>query len=808
MRFALRRLRNSPGYTLACIAIIALGIGANAAIFSVVHAVILKPIPFADPSRLVFVWEKFPGMPDPFGSRMRVARRNYLEWQRQNTIFADMAAFNEKTLTETGADRPRHVSTGFASVNFFPMLGVKAATGRLFTADEERKGSDRVVVLTDAYFERQFHRDRSALGKSITLGGMAYTVVGVLPPKFHLSATYEGMDQKKPEIWLPLSRLWNSVDDDTARQLYVTSRLKPGVSLDQARTEMTGIAERLVKADPKLNTGFTASLFPFEVEDTAPKLHRALYILLAAVGFLLLIACANLANLTLARATLRSREIAVRLAMGATRSRIITQLVSESLLLSITGAMAGLLLASWCIQLIVALKPEDIRRPELIAINLPVFAFAAAASVLTALLFGLAPAIAVSRADLSSALKSGGYWGASAARTRSRQFLIAIEVALSLVLLTGAGLMTRSFHELVVTGIGFETARLTTIDVDLAGPGYPDGASQSRFFRMLIDRARALPGVTAAAVVDNLPLHQVSFANFYIAGRPDPPENSLPMADNASVSPEYFSTIGLRLQAGRFFTETDLAFTEKEKGSAVIIVNQAFARQFLNGEDALGKRLLSGNKKTVWDIIGVVSDYRPLGVEKGTRPQIFWPSLKLSKATLVVRTRGAPRALTTAIQNAVSSIDKALPMNEVETMDDHLNWWQSQRKFNTLLLLIFAGLALVLAMMGIYGVLANLVASRVKEIGIRMAIGASPVEIGKLVLRQSMIPVTIGLAIGIAGSLALSRFLEALLFQVHPRDPLTLGLAAFTILLVSPAAIYGPMRRATRIECTVALRQD
>ena len=558
LRYALRTLWNTPGYALTCIAVIALGIGANAAIFSVVYAVILKPIPFADPSQLVFVWEKFPGMPEPFGSRMRVARQNYLEWKRQNTVFADMAAFDEKTLTETGVDRPRHVSTGFASVNFFPMLGVKAATGRLFTADEERNGNDRVAIVTDAYFERQFHRDRSALGKSITLGGTAYTVVGVLPPKFHLLATYEGFDQKKPEIWLPMSRLWSSAADDTARQLYVTSRLKPGVSLERARTEMTGIAERLVKADPKLNTGFTAAVFPFAVEDTAPKLHRALYILLAAVGFLLLIACANLANLTLARATLRSREIAVRLAMGASRTRVIAQLVSESLLLSIAGAMAGLLLASWCIQLIVALKPEEIQRPELIEINLPVFAFAAAASVLTALMFGLAPAIAVSRADLNSALKSGGSWGASAARTRSRQFLIAIEVALAMVLVTGAGLMARSFHELVATGVGFETARLTSIDIDLAGPGYPDGASKARFFRLLMDHARALPGVTAVAVVDNLPLHSVSFANFYIAGRPDPAANSLPMADMARVSPGYFSTIGLRLQSGRLFTDTDM----------------------------------------------------------------------------------------------------------------------------------------------------------------------------------------------------------------------------------------------------------
>ena len=807
LRHALRTLFRSPAYALTCVAVLALGIGANTAIFSVVHSVILTPLPYPDASRLVFVWERFPNMPDPPGGRIQVARKNYLEWKRQNTVFSDMAAFRDMPLDETGIDQPQRVSTGFASASLFPILGIRARFGRLFAPDEERKDNDHVAVLTDKYFDHRFHHDPAALGKSIILGGAAYTVIGVLPPKFHLPATWEGMDQRKPDVWVPLSRLWKSPEDDSNRLLLVMARLKAGVSLAQSRTEMAAIAQRLGQSDKKLDEGWTTAVFPFEVEDTSPTLHLALYVLLAAVAFLLLIACANLANLTLARATLRSREIAVRLALGATRTRVMAQLVSESFVVSLLGAAAGLLLAHWCIKLMLALEPPDIQRPELIGIDLPVFAFAAFASIVTTLLFGLAPSIAVSRADLSSALKSGGGWGVSAARVRSRQFLIVVEVALALMLLAGAGLMARSFRELITTGIGFQTAHLNTVDIALPEKRYADDAARSRFFRAVLDRARAVPGVTAAAVIDNLPLHQISDSNFYIAGRPEPPLQSLPIADTAHSSPGYFGVIGLRLLAGRFFTDADLAFTEKDK-DAVVIVNQAFARQFLPGEEPLGKRLLSPDKKHASEIVGVVADYRPMGVENGVRPQMFWPDLRLRSATLILRTRAEPVSLARAIQGAIWSLDKDVPADKFLTMDYHLEWWQSQRKFNTLLMGIFAGLALLLAMIGIYGVLSNLVASRVREIGIRMAIGATSGEIAKLVLLQSMLPVAIGLALGLGGTFALSRFLEALLYHVQARDPLTLALAVCTILLISPIAIYVPLRRATNVDCTVALREE
>jgi putative ABC transport system permease protein len=471
------------------------------------------------------------------------------------------------------------------------------------------------------------------------------------------------------------------------------------------------------------------------------------------------------------------------------------------------GALAGLALAHWCITLILALKPPDIKRPEFIEVNLAVFGFCAGLSVLTTLLFGLAPSILASRSDLNTALKTGGGWGGSAARLRSRQFLIAAEVALALMLVAAAGLMIRSFRELVATGIGFPTAHLIAADIELPARDYPDGASQSRFFGALMDRVRSMPGVTSVSVVDNLPLHSVFASNFFIAGRPEPPPQSTPIADSAHVSPNYFNVIGLRLVAGRFFTDADLAAAEKDQDS-VAIVNQTMARQFFSGEDPLGHRLLDMQKKHPAEIVGVVADYRPMGIENPIRPQIFRPDLRMASASLIARTSGPPDTLAKPMQAAIWGLDASIPETKVLTMDFRADEWAAQRKFNTLLLGIFAGLALLLAMIGIYGVLSNLVASRVREIGIRMAIGAAPSEIGKLMLRQSMLPVTIGLAAGLAGTLALGRFIEALLFHVRARDPLTLALAVSVILLISPVALFVPLRRATRVDCTVALREE
>ncbi|HEV2447753.1 MAG TPA: ABC transporter permease, partial [Candidatus Sulfopaludibacter sp.] len=578
IRYAFHTLRSSPAYTLMCTAVLALGIGANAAIFSVVNGVILSALPYPDVGRLVFVWERFPNLPAPVGDRMEVAHSNYLAWKSQSRSFDAMEAICGQQLATEPAS-PRRVKTAFASAGLFPLLGAHARIGRLFTAGEDLRGAGRVAVLSDSYFDQRFHRDAGALDRPLTLGGVSYTVIGVLPAAFHLPSTYEGEDQLTPDVWVPLSSLFQTAGDEQKRQLRVPARLKRGVTLAQARREMESIAESLQKSNPDFDEGWHTAVFPFSVEDSSPTLHLAIYVLMGAVGFLLLIACANLANLTLARTALRSREIAVRLALGATRGRIVAQLATEALLVSLAGAAAGLLLAHWCVRAMLSLKPEDIQRPDLIGIDWTVFAFAAAASLLTTALFGLLPAWAASRSDLSTALKSGGAWGASAARARSRQFLIAVEVVLALMLLTGAGLMMRSLRELMGTGVGFDPTRLTAMDLELPAARYPDGASQSRFFRAAIERAGALPGVAAAAAVDNVPLHSLSFSNFSIAGRPDPPIDALPISDTARVSPGYCAAIGLRLEAGRWFTDRDQEPTESG-GHRVAAVNVAFVRKF------------------------------------------------------------------------------------------------------------------------------------------------------------------------------------------------------------------------------------
>jgi putative ABC transport system permease protein len=813
LRHTLRGLAKSPSYALTCILVLAVGIGANAAIFSIISSVVLKALPYPEASRLVFLRERIPHASDPLFARIQAARRNYIEWKRRNTVFDGMAAFHQAPLNEMVNGEAQSVAVGFGSADLFPMLGARARLGRLFGPAEERTGHDFVAVISDEYFERRFHRAPSALGASITLGDSVYTVVGVLPPRFHLPSTDEGEDQLKPDVWVPLSRLFRTPDDDTQRQLLVAARLKPGVSLEQARAEMSGIAGELAKSDAKLDEGWSVGVSSFQVEDTSPTLHRALYVLQAAVLFLLLIACANLANLTLVRAALRGREMAIRLALGASRARIATLLLAESLLIAVVGAILGLAFAHWSIKLMLALKPPDIQRPDLIEIDGTVLAFACAIAVLTAVLFGLVPAIAASRSNIQGALRAGGGWGASAGRKRASQLLIAAEVALALVLLTGASLMIRSFQNLVSTGIGFQTAHLSVADVALPEKRYPDGASQSRFFRTLLDRVRNLPGVSGATVTDNLPLHSVSASNFYIAGRPDPPLNALPIADHADASPNYLALLRLPLLVGRPFTDADLETTERaienpKGGDGVCIVNQAFTREFFKNEDPIGQRLLNGDRTHGCRIVGVVADYRPMGAEAGVRAQIFRPNLRSHGASLVVRTAASTEAVASGIRKAVYGLDRDLTIDAVWPLDHWVDEWQAQRRFNTLLLSVFAGLALLLALAGIYSVLSNVVASRTREIGIRVAMGARPRQIGNLVLRQSMIPVAAGLGIGLAASLALARFLEILLFQVRARDPLTLALSALIILAVSPAAIYVPLRRALAVDCMVALREE
>ncbi len=804
---ALRTLRKNPGYSLASIAILALGIGANTAIFSAVHAVVLKPLPYPEPDHLVFLWEKIGSMPDPIGPRLGVPRIVYQEWQKQTDLFSDLTAFTENSLNEVGVDRPRTLSAGYASSNLFAFLGARAATGRLYSADEGHPGKDRVVVLSDAYFDRRFHRDRNVLGRSITLGKIDYTVIGVLPARFLVPAIYEGMEQKKPDVWLPLSRVWNRAEDDKAFQLFVMARRRPEVSVDQVRVSLGALQKQLNKSDTERFPVEDVSVFRAQTESQSEELSLALYILLGAVGLLLMIGCANLANLTLARAARRTRETSIRRALGASRGRIIGQLLTESLLLSLAGAAVGVLLAQLTMEeLLRAHLP--VQNAQDVQLNWAVLAFTFAVSLVTTVLFGLAPAIMASRVSVNEALKSRGGGGASAMAARGRSVLTIVEVGLAVVLLCGAGLLTRSFLKLVQTGLGFRTEHLEVARLNLPESRYADDASRGRFYAAAQAAARAIPGVSAVTVSTTLPLASVNFQSFSIAGRPAPKSaDEAPKADTARVALDYRKVMGLPLLAGRDLTQADIARNRAAKGDGVVLVNRAFADKFFPGGSALGQRLRLDNDRP-FEIVGVIENFLAMGALDEARPQFFAAGVMTPQALLLVRTAVPPETISDEVRAALLHIDPELPLSEIDSMDQIINETKSDPQAAILLLAAFAALALVLAMVGVYSVLSNLVTAQTRELGIRMALGATTKEIGWMVARQSMVPMGIGLMLGVAGGLALSRVLTSFLFGVVPQDPLTFVLAVAAVLLAAPIAVWGPVRRATRVECTVALREE
>jgi len=797
----LRVLFKKPGYLLACLVVLGLGIGGNAAIFSLIYSVILAPLPYPDVNRLVAVWERVPSMPEPIGPRVPVRRANYVEWQRQTGLFEGMAAFVRQDLRENGTDHPQLIPVGFASALLFPMLGARPETGRLFRDDEERAGSDQVAVLSDSYFDRRFQRNRSVLGTAIDIAGTAYTVVGVLPRRFHLPSTYGGGEQPKADVWVPLSRRWKTTADDRADTLTVIAKLRPGITIERVRTDMGALAARLSNADEERYGPKDVSVFSIRDEDTSADVNRALYVLWGAVGFLLLIGCANLANLTLARAMVRTREIAVRRALGASRARIVRQLFAESLVVSVLGAAAGLLVAEAAIRAILALHPPGVQRPEQVGLNVAVFAFVAAASAVTALLFGLTPAIAASRTGVNDALKAGAGQGTSAPRSRGRQILIACEVAMALMLLSGAGLLIRSFRGVLATDLGYDAARILSADVDLPEDRYPDPQGRARFFDTLRERARTLPGVLDATVADALPMHRLTFTSFTIVGQPDPDPKAPLIADFAYIGADYFRTFGVPLLAGRNFSDAEIV-----SALPVAIVNRAFARKFMGGRDPIGQQIRVQDRAV--PIVGLAADYREMGAEGELRPQVFRPSVRSPGAMVIVRLAGQATPTAQAVRSLVASMDRELAAGQVRTLEEWNAEFLADRRFSTVLLTIFAGLALLLALVGVYGVMANLVAARTREIGIRLAVGASPGEIGRMVAGQSLRPVVAGLVAGVAGSLVINRVLESMLFQVSARDPATMILAVTLILGVAPAALFVPLRKAMGVSCTVALRDE
>ena len=798
IRFGLRTLAKSPGTTLAALLALALGIGANSAIFSVVNGVLLKPLPYPQPDQLVVVMAKNPEAGCP---RFSVSVPDFEDWRRQSRSFQGLVALDSGRFNLTAGDRPEALQGARVSADFFRTLKMEPVLGRGFNAGEDRVGGERVVVLSEGLWRRRFGADPGIVGRAVTLDGEARTVVGVAPPGVELPS--------KSEIWLPLA-VDAAKESRGAHYLLVLGRLKPGISLKQAGTEMAAVAGRLERQYPDTNTGWGTLLIPL-AELQVEKIRTALLILLVFVSFVLLIACADVANLLLARVAAREREIALRAALGADRVRLLRQMLTETLVLFLAGGVLGLLLAHWGIQALIALNPDGIPRSREVHLDGGVLLFTFAVSLGTGLLFGLVPALAGAGSHLSESLKQGGRAVAGGVRGRLvRNALVLAQVALTLVLLVGAGLLIQSFARLQAVDPGFRPQGVLTVKLELPQAKYPEPQRQIVFYRGLLERVRALPGVEHAGFLFPLPLGGSNMIlAFSVAGRPDPPPNAVPSTNVRTATPGAFRALGIPLRRGRMFDERD-----NESGMLVLLVNETMAAQVWPNEDPLGKRISfddTKDPKARWyTVVGVVGDVRHQALAEEAGSEAYWPQFQdpISSATLVVRGTGDPGGLTGPIREAVRALDPDLPLDKVATLSDVVSASLAQSRFKAVLLALFAGLALVLALVGVYGVVSYSVTQRTHELGIRMALGARREQVLRLVLRQGMTQVLIGLALGLVGAWFASRFLAGQIYGLSATDPLTFVAVPLGLAAVALVANYLPARRATRVDPLVALRQD
>ena len=797
LRYGLRTMLRTPGFTAVAVIALALGIGANTAIFSVVNAVLMRPLAYRDPERLVTILHNGNG---PVGTA------NYFDWRDQSTFFESMAGADYWTADLTGMDRAETISGVRVTQNLMPMLGVPPLLGRLFLPGEDQKGAEHEVILSYRLWQRRFAGDRAVLGTSIRLNGQSYAIVGVMPPEFKFAPFWA----TRAELWAP-DMLADEAHNRGGNHLRVFARLKPGATLSQARTEMAAITSRLEQQFPGTNRH--VEVIPLK-EKVVGKIETPLLVLMGAVGFVLLIACANVAHLLLARAAARQKEIAVRAALGAGRGRMIRQFLTESLLLASAGAAAGLLLAKIAINALVALKPADIPRIDTLSIDAKVAAFLFGVTLLTGVLFGLAPAWQVSPNGLAGALKESGRGTSdSLVRNRLRSFLVASEFALALVLLVGAGLMIRSFAALQSIDPGFDPHNVLSMVVSVAGSKEAPPERREIFYRELLERMRALPGVQSASAINHLPLAGDLWGwNFTVEGRPRPKPGESPIGVYRIVMPDYFRAMGLPIVRGRAISATD-----DRSAPGVVIINQRAAARYWPAEDPIGKRITFDDGKTWLSIIGVSKDAAEGDWAARTESEVYLAALQnrqflgepgshASYLTLVIRTAGAPGSLAAAARDTVWSLDRDLPVSQVLTMDQVVSEANAQPRFEMLLLVVFAAIALVLAAVGIYGVMSYSVSRRAHELGIRISLGASRGNVLRLVIGHGMALAIAGCAAGAAGALFLTRLMTRLLYGVRPTDPLTFGGVALLLMLIALLATYIPARRATRIDPIAALR--
>ncbi|MGA9770170.1 MAG: ABC transporter permease [Blastocatellia bacterium] len=794
LRYGARMLRRKPGFTLVAVITLALGIGANTAIFSVVNAVLLRSLPYKEPARLMTVWEAFlnaPGVQNP------VAPSNFVDWRDQNTSFEEMVAYSTDAVSLTEAGGPEKAVAVYTSDNFLKLLGVAPLLGRAFAQGEiTQPGEMKVIVISHALWQRQFGADSGVLGKEVKIDGNPVTIIGVMPPSFQFPSG-------DIDLWVATMMSPQVSGTRQAHYLSVLGRLKSGVTEQQAQADLEAIAARLREQYPESNRYIGATVIPLH-ENLVGDIRWPLLILLAATGFVLLIACANVANLLLARASVRHKEVAVRLALGAGRWRIIRQLLTESFLLSLVGGLAGLTLALWGVPFLVSLTPANIAQAKAASVDSKVLIFTFGVSLLTAVIFGLVPAMQATKLNLNEALKEGSRNTAGGGRGWVRNTLVIAEISIALVLLSGGGLLIRSFARLSNVDPGFRTDHLLTLEVSPPYSKYSETGQRAAFYDELLQRVESLPGVEAAGVVTSLPLKDDLGHMTYITEQSGAVKvvPALPRASSAS----YFRALGMPIMSGREFDAKDLPTS-----TGVAIINESMAQASWPGENPVGKRMKMGVETQPWlTVVGVVKDIR-MRLGRMPTPQVYLPytqSPAFGPRDLVLRTQTEPESLAAAVRREVWAIDKDQPVADISTMEQLLSTSIERPRFNMLLFAIFSALALALAGVGIYGVMSYTITQSTREIGIRMALGAQSSDVLKLAMGEGLRLTLTGVAIGLFAAFALTRVMSSLLFGVSATDPLTFALIALLLTAVALAACYVPARRATKIDPMVALRYE
>jgi len=800
LRYGLRRLLRNPGFTVVAVLSLALGIGANTAIFSVINTVLLRPLPYENPEQLMVVWES---NRQNSVSRSPSSLLNFIDWRDQNQVFEQMAAVRSSGLNLTEGGEPERIQAMAVSPNIFTMLGAKPALGRTFLPQEEKAGNEHVVVLDHRLWQGRFGGDRNIIGRDIKLNGEKYNVIGVMPAEFQF---------EQVSLWTPLTTDIGQLSPTAARSrrgYLVLARLKPAVSIAQARNEMNTISARLAQQYPEADAGWGTNIVPFREQVVGP-IRPALFLLFAVVGLILLIACANMANLLLARAASRQKEVSIRVAVGASRVRLIRQFLTESILLAMMGGFLGLVLTFAAKTVLMATLPANNPFKDQLGIDGRVLAFTLLVSVLTGIIFGLLPALQASKPNLNNTLKEGGRTASlGSGHHRVRSLLVVTEVTLALVLLIGAGLVLRSFLRLQDVDTGLNLKNALAMQISLPQAKYREPQVQVAFFQNLLQRVAALPNVEAVSADSNPPLGtRRNSISFYVEGQTPTTPDQLQRAEGHEITPNYFHAMGIPFLAGRDFTDADSIGSPP-----AVIVNQALVKRFFPNEDPIGKRISRSSlgENPIWfSIIGVVGDVRHAGLAAEPGPQIYSsyyedPVLTMS---LVVRSRANPTSIALLVRNEIQKADSDIPVFGVKTMEQLASESIAPNRITMLLLGFFAAVALVLAAAGIYGIMAYSVTQRTFEVGVRMALGARPRDIITMILKQGMILTLIGLGIGFVAALAATRVLSSVLFEISATDLLTFAIAPLVLMVVALLACLVPARRATKVDPVIALRYE